>query len=66
MRRNWLHTRRACDSLRGLPAEVKQALELLPATTHPMDVLRTGVSVLGCVLPEGAEPQGERRARDCG
>ncbi len=40
--------------LRSLPAAVKQALELLPATTHPMDVLRTGVSVLGCVLPEGA------------
>jgi 2-methylcitrate synthase len=40
-----------------LPAAVKQALELLPPTTHPMDVLRTGVSVLGCVLPEGAGPQ---------
>ena len=38
--------------LRGLPQAVKQALELLPATTHPMDVLRTGVSVLGCVKPE--------------
>jgi 2-methylcitrate synthase len=40
--------------LRGLPLEVRQALELLPQTTNPMDVLRTGVSVLGCVLPEGA------------
>ena len=40
--------------LRSLPAAVKQALELLPPTTHPMDVLRTGVSVLGCVLPESA------------
>ncbi len=39
-------------SLRSLPAAVKQALELLPPTTHPMDVLRTGVSVLGCVRPE--------------
>lgn len=39
-------------TLRGLPREVKQALELLPATAHPMDVLRTGVSVLGCVRPE--------------
>ena len=39
-------------SLRGLPAEVEQALELLPASAHPMDVLRTGVSVLGCVRPE--------------
>lgn len=41
--------------LRSLPAAVKQALELLPPSTHPMDVLRTGVSVLGCMLPEGAE-----------
>ena len=39
-------------SLRGLPHAVKQALELLPASAHPMDVLRTGVSVLGNVLPE--------------
>lgn len=39
---------------RGLPPEVKRALELLPATTSPMDVLRTGVSVLGCVRPEDA------------
>jgi len=39
--------------LRSLPVAVKQALELLPPSTHPMDVLRTGVSVLGCVLPEG-------------
>jgi 2-methylcitrate synthase len=38
--------------LRSLPAAVKDALELLPPTAHPMDVLRTGVSVLGCVLPE--------------
>ena len=41
-------------TLRGLPEAVRQALELLPATTHPMDVLRTGVSVLGCMEPEGA------------
>jgi 2-methylcitrate synthase len=41
--------------LRSLPAAVKQALELLPPTTHPMDVLRTGVSVLGCVRPEAAD-----------
>ncbi|MGI2935871.1 bifunctional 2-methylcitrate synthase/citrate synthase [Vibrio diabolicus] len=34
-------------SLRGLPAELKQALELIPATAHPMDVMRTGCSVLG-------------------
>ena len=40
--------------LRGLPAAARAALELLPATTHPMDVLRTYVSVLGCVRPEQA------------
>lgn len=34
-------------NLRGLPAELKQALELIPATAHPMDVMRTGCSVLG-------------------
>ena len=39
-------------ALRGLPASVKQALEQLPAASHPMDVMRTGVSVLGCTLPE--------------
>ena len=39
-------------SLRGLPAAVKAALEALPAGAHPMDVMRTGVSVLGCTLPE--------------
>ncbi len=39
-------------SLRGLPASVKAALEALPAASHPMDVMRTGISVLGCVLPE--------------
>jgi 2-methylcitrate synthase len=39
-------------SLRGLPASVKAALEALPAASHPMDVMRTGVSALGCALPE--------------
>ncbi len=39
-------------SLRGLPQGVKAALEALPASAHPMDVMRTGVSVLGCCLPE--------------
>jgi len=48
--------------LRWLPEEVKQALELLPPRSHPMDVLRTGVSVMGCVRPEGPE-QGESGAR---
>ncbi|MDB5985129.1 MAG: methylcitrate synthase [Nevskia sp.] len=39
-------------ALRGLPANVKSALEALPASSHPMDVMRTGVSALGCNLPE--------------
>jgi 2-methylcitrate synthase len=39
-------------SLRGLPEAVRHALEALPAASHPMDVMRTGASVLGCVLPE--------------
>jgi 2-methylcitrate synthase len=39
-------------ALRGLPANLKAALEALPASSHPMDVMRTGVSVLGCTLPE--------------
>ncbi|MAM08953.1 MAG: 2-methylcitrate synthase [Rhizobiaceae bacterium] len=43
------------SALRGLPSAVRGALELLPAATHPMDVMRTGASVLGCVLPEAAD-----------
>ncbi|WP_087660909.1 bifunctional 2-methylcitrate synthase/citrate synthase, partial [Caballeronia terrestris] len=39
-------------ALRGLPANLKAALEWIPASAHPMDVMRTGVSVLGTVLPE--------------
>jgi 2-methylcitrate synthase len=41
--------------LRGIPAAVRAVLEQLPASTHPMDVMRTGVSALGCVLPESAD-----------
>ncbi len=44
--------RKKLKSLRGLPALVQEALELIPANAHPMDVLRTGCSVLGTVLPE--------------
>jgi 2-methylcitrate synthase len=40
------------QTLRGLPYVVRASLELLPAATHPMDVLRTYVAVLGCILPE--------------
>lgn len=39
-------------SLRGIPQGVKTALEQLPASAHPMDVLRVGVSVLGTLEPE--------------
>ncbi|UCC13883.1 MAG: 2-methylcitrate synthase [Gammaproteobacteria bacterium] len=39
--------------LRGLPDAVKETLEKIPAETHPMDVLRTGCSMLGNVEPEG-------------
>jgi 2-methylcitrate synthase len=52
---NWMELnayRAKLKRLRGLPAPVKAALELLPAATHPMDVMRTGASVLGTVLPE--------------
>ncbi|OGA13783.1 MAG: 2-methylcitrate synthase [Betaproteobacteria bacterium RIFCSPLOWO2_12_FULL_63_13] len=39
-------------SLRGLPENLKAALECIPPSAHPMDVLRTGCSVLGTLLPE--------------
>ena len=39
-------------ALRDIPTSVKNILEQLPKTTHPMDVLRTGISALGCELPE--------------
>ena len=39
-------------ALRGIPASVRAVLEAIPAAAHPMDVMRTGVSALGCVLPE--------------
>ena len=39
-------------ALRGLPAAVKTVLEAIPAAAHPMDVMRTGVSALGCAVPE--------------
>jgi len=38
---------------RGLPAALKTVLEMIPADAHPMDVLRTGVSFLGNIEPEG-------------
>jgi 2-methylcitrate synthase len=50
-------------SLRLLPAAVATVLEQLPASSHPMDVLRTGVSALGCCIPE-AEAHDSKGARD--
>jgi len=40
------------QGLRSLPPQVKAILEQIPATAHPMDVMRSGVSALGCVTPE--------------
>ncbi|WP_454917691.1 bifunctional 2-methylcitrate synthase/citrate synthase [Xanthobacter sediminis] len=53
-------------SLRGLPAAVRRTLEALPAAAHPMDVMRSGVSARGCVLPEAADhnPAGARDIAD--
>ena len=39
-------------SMRGLPAQLQTVLESLPAASHPMDVMRTAASALGCILPE--------------
>jgi 2-methylcitrate synthase len=49
--------------LRGLPPAVKTVLEQLPAASHPMDVMRSGVSALGCVEPERSD-HGVAGARD--
>jgi 2-methylcitrate synthase len=48
--------------LRGIPDSVKRILEQLPKTSHPMDVLRSGVSALGCEIPE-QNVQDEEKAR---
>ena len=40
-------------AMRGIPANVMDILECIPANSHPMDVLRTGCSALGSILPEG-------------
>lgn len=55
--------KRKLKSLRGLPVAVKQALEALPSSAHPMDVMRTGCSVLGTCLPE-KDDHSEPEARD--
>jgi 2-methylcitrate synthase len=40
-------------SLRSLPVDLRQVLEMIPGDSHPMDVLRSGVSILGNIEPEG-------------
>jgi 2-methylcitrate synthase len=50
------------QSLRELPPPVRAVLEALPRTAHPMDVMRSGVSALGCVEPERS--QSPEHARD--
>ena len=50
-------------SLRGVPQVVRDVLAALPASSHPMDVLRTAVSALGCALPE-KDDHGTAGARD--
>ena len=50
-------------ALRGIPAALKASLEQLPPSAHPMDVMRTAVSVLGCVSPE-KEDHNHPGARD--
>lgn len=44
--------KRRLRSLRGLPAALKVALEEIPASAHPMDVMRTGASLFGTMEPE--------------
>jgi len=58
--------RRKLQGLRALPPAVAVVLEQLPASSHPMDVLRTAVSALGCCLPEDAahSPEGARDIAD--
>ncbi len=55
--------RRKLQARRGLPPALRAVLELLPAATHPMDVMRTAVSALGCLEPESSDHNAEG-ARD--
>lgn len=52
-------------SLRGLPAEVKTVLEQIPASAHPMDVLRSGCSIIGTLETEGSDLS-EQGAKEIG
>jgi len=53
---------RRLRGLRGLPAALKEVLERIPADAHPMDVIRTGCSVLGALEPEGDFSQQDQTA----
>ena len=57
---------RKLASMRGLPPQVRAMLEQIPASAHPMDVMRTGVSMLGSLMPEdeGHDAQGARDIAD--
>ena len=57
--------KRLLQSMRDLPSALKNVLEQLPASAHPMDVLRTGASVLGTLEPE-RESQPVAAARGIG
>ena len=47
--------KRKLKALRGIPMDVQDILESIPASAHPMDVLRTACSAMGAVLPEGED-----------
>ena len=57
---------RKLASMRGLPPPMRAMLEQIPASAHPMDVMRTGVSMLGSLMPEdeGHDAQGARDIAD--
>lgn len=50
-------------AMRGIPFNARAMLEFTPASAHPMDVMRSYVSILGCITPEGAAHD-EAGARD--
>ena len=57
---------RKLRAMRGIPARLATVLEAVPASAHPMDVMRTGVSMLGSLMPEGDrhDAQGARDIAD--
>ncbi|PAU65243.1 2-methylcitrate synthase [Pseudomonas sp. PIC25] len=56
--------RKKLQGLRDLPRALKEVLERIPKDAHPMDVMRTGASVLGTLEPEtGFEQQRDKADR---